>query len=78
MSKITALQICAKLGNKAVLPSARRLASSRESVPLRMSAIAAVGTLGNADDQVVLEEYAKSSDVRLRKSAQSALKRLRD
>lgn len=76
LTKITALQICAKLGESQVLPVARKIASSKQSVLLRMSAIAAVGTLGNESDRDMLEKYSKSSDVRLRKSAQSALTRL--
>lgn len=76
LAKITALQICAKLGEKQVLPTARSIAQSGGSVPLRMSAIAAVGTLGGESDREMLDKYAASSDVRLRKSAQSALQRL--
>ena len=76
LAKITALQICARLGEKKALPLAREIATSRKSVPLRMSAIAAVGTLGSESDREMLEKYAASTDVRLRKSAQSALKRL--
>lgn len=76
LAKTTALQICARLGDKRALPIARRIADSSASVPLRMSAIAAVGTLGDPSDKPLLEKYASSTDVRLRKSAQSALGRL--
>lgn len=75
-AKITALQICAKLGDVRVLSTAREIATSGQSVPLRMSAIAAVGTLGDESDREMLEKYSQSSDIRLRKSAQSALTRL--
>lgn len=77
LTKTTALQICARLGDKRALPVARKIAESGASVPLRMSAIAAVGTLGDASDKPMLEKYAASSDVRLRKSAQGALGRLK-
>ena len=76
LAKITSLQICAKLGDKKVLPTARHIASSGASVPLRMSAIAAVGTLGDESDRAMLEKYVTSTDTRLRTAAQSALKRL--
>jgi len=76
LAKITALQICAKFNEKKVLSTARKIAESGESVPLRMSAIAAIGTLGNSSDKPMLEKYAASSNVRLRKSAQGALARL--
>lgn len=76
LAKITSLQICAKLGEKKVLLTARQIAGSGASVPLRMSAIATVGTLGEESDRVMLEKYAVSTDTRLRTAAQSALKRL--
>jgi len=77
LTRITALQICARLGERRILPVARTLAQSARSVPLRMSAVAAVGTLGEPADRAVLEGYARSDDVRLRTAAVSALKRLR-
>lgn len=76
LAKITALQICANLGESKVLPIARQIAGSGASVPLRMSAIAAVGTLGDESDRILLEPYAASTDTRLRTAAQSAVKRL--
>ncbi len=76
-TKITAIQICANLGEKQIRETARKIAVSRESVPLRMSAIAAIGTIGVESDRPLLEKYAKSSDIRLRTAAQSALKRLK-
>jgi hypothetical protein len=41
--RTTAMQICVELGVSAALPSARRLAESGSSVPLRLSALAAIG-----------------------------------
>jgi len=75
-AKITALQVCAELGEMRALPAARELATSAKSVPLRMSAIAAVGTLGGDSDRGMLEELSRSSDTRLRTAAKSALGRL--
>jgi len=71
------LQICAKFNDKRALPIARKIAESAASTHLRMSAIAAVGTLGDSSDRPMLEKYASSSDARLRESAQSALNRLK-
>jgi hypothetical protein len=76
LTKITALQICAELGETGVLPTARAIADSKRSVPLRMSAIAVLGTLGNEEDRSLLEPYAQSTDTRLRTAARSALERL--
>ena len=77
LAKITALQICAKLNETRALPAARKIAASEAIAPLRMSAIAAIGTLGDLSDKSMLEKYASSPDVRLRKSAQGALKKLK-
>lgn len=76
LAKITALQVCARLKDRGALPMARSVAGSTVSVPLRMSAIAAIGALGDATDRAMLEQYSKSTDMRLRKSAQAALARL--
>lgn len=76
LAKITALQVCARLKDRGVLPAARSIAGSTANVPLRMSAIAALGALGDATDRAMVEQYAKSTDIRLRKSAQAALARL--
>ncbi len=77
LAKITALQICASLNAQQVLPIARNIAQAADSIPLRMSAIAAVGTLGNESDRDMLEKFAAGRDVRLSRPAQSALGRLR-
>ena len=74
-AKITALQICAKLGEKAVLPDARKLAASG-AVPIRMSAMACLGTLGDKSDLELLKASGGSADVRLRTASQAAIKKL--
>ncbi len=75
-ARITALQICATLDEKRALPLARGMAESARSAMVKMSAIAAIGTLGDESDRALLGTYVASSDVRLRKSARSALKRM--
>jgi len=76
MAKITALQVCATLGETQALPVARDLATGSGNALLRMSALAAIGALGDARDRPLLEKYAASSDVRLRKAARAALDKL--
>jgi len=76
VTKTTALQICAGQGDRRVLPVAREIAESSGNTPLRMSALAAIGTLGDKSDRALLERFASSSDVRLRTAARSALGRL--
>jgi hypothetical protein len=75
-AKITALQICAKLGEMAVLPYARKLAASGE-VPVRMSAMACLGMLGDKSDLELLKKSEISTDIRLRTVAQAAISRLK-
>ena len=74
-SRITALQIGAKLDDRRMLIPARAIAASSGSVPLRVSAIATLGALGEASDLPLLEKYAVSSDIRLHHAASTALSR---
>lgn len=74
-AKITAFQICAKLGEQAVLPDARQQMSNG-SVLIRVSALACVGFLGDQSDLAALRTLESNSDIRLRTAAQAAIKRL--
>jgi hypothetical protein len=74
---ITAFQICAKLGEQAVLPDARQQMSNG-SVLIRVSAMACVGFLGDQSDLAALRALESNSDIRLRTAAQAAIKRLID
>ena len=77
INKITALQVCAQLNFMEALPQARNLvADTQNSVSLRISAIAAVGLLGDSADKTMLEPLSKSSDTRLATAASAALKRI--
>ncbi len=75
-ARITALQISAKLEDRRILPLARSIAEGGHAVPLRASAIAAIGSLGDSTDRPLLEKYSQSTDIRLRTAAASALNRL--
>ena len=78
-ARVTAVQIGAKLSNPQILPVARKLAGDRsEPVPLRVSAIAAIGMMGDSSDRALLDELASSSDSRLQTAARSAVGRARD
>ena len=76
-SKITAFQICAKLGEQSVLPDARQQMSNG-SVLIRVSALACVGILGDQSDLAALRALESNADIRLRTAAQAAIKRLID
>lgn len=74
-AKATALQVAALMGEQGGLPLAREWARSGP-VNLRMSALAALGTLGGPDDRALLAECAAESDTRVRTAAAAALRRL--
>lgn len=74
---ITALQICAKLGEIKALPVARQWAVS-DSAMVRVSAIACIGSLGEGQDLVLLEKYASGTDVRMKMAARAAIRKLKD
>lgn len=77
-ARMTAFQVCARLGEATVLPHARAAAQgeSTTSVNVRMSAIASLGPLGDASDRALLADLGRSSEPRLRKAAVSAMRRL--
>jgi HEAT repeat protein len=75
-ARVTALQVCAQLGMKEVLPAAVDLAQSAASVPLRMSALAAVGALGGPDQVPLLFGLLTADDPRIQTAARAALRRL--
>ena len=75
--RATALQVAANLGHHELLPTARGLAQDEKvPAPLRMSAIAAIGTLGDESDRAMLDTLLKGNDMRLHVAIKSALKRL--
>ncbi len=73
----TALQICARLQVKEAYPTALQIAqSSSMADSVRISAIAALGDLGDAQSKVLLQGWVQGNDFRLRVPAAAALKRL--
>ncbi len=74
-AKITALQICACLGEVGVLPDARKLVADGP-IPVRTSAIACLGVLGDQSDLVLLQMAAVSTDIRLKTAARAAIKKI--
>lgn len=74
--RLTALQVCAELGDIRVLPLAREINRSQSSIHLRMSAIAVLGRLGEVHDHELIKQYVLSSDTRLRTAAKAALELL--
>lgn len=77
--KITSFQVCAVLRNRKALKLARELTERKKSyIPLKVSAIAALGILGDRSDIPVLKKCEKSSDTRLRTASKSAIRKIDD
>jgi len=75
-TRVTAIQLCGRMGLKEILPTARIEAQSGETVQLRMSAIATLGDLGDKNDAALVEALALENDARIQTAAKSSLKRL--
>ena len=76
--RMTALQVCAQQGYDEALPTARAIAADPKSqVPLRLSAIAAIGQLGNADDEALLDTLQNQHNPLLLKATAPALKKIK-
>jgi len=73
---ITALQVSAEMGDQRILAAARTFAATG-SLRTRISAIAAIGQLGEHSDRALLEMYIKQGNATVRGAAKAALKRLR-
>ncbi len=76
VSKVSLLQAGAELGDIRFLPAARDLAKNARDIPLRMSAIAAVGFLGDATDLDFLASLTQINDIRIQKPALAAIERI--
>lgn len=78
-ARVTALQVAADLGADDALDIAVAVLDSKkkESAMLRVSALAALGTLGGEESIPVLQPFCRNPDIRLRSAANAAVKRIR-
>jgi hypothetical protein len=74
--RATALQVCVLLNERRALHPARNLARTQSPTILRISAIGALGLLGEPDDLAVLQPLTRDEDMRFRQAAVAAVKRL--
>jgi len=73
LSRITALQVCARLQIKEALPLAWQAAQKSEPVTVRISAINALGSLADGKARPFLNDLLAGNELRLRAPAQTAL-----
>ncbi|MGA3284474.1 MAG: HEAT repeat domain-containing protein [Verrucomicrobiota bacterium] len=76
LARSTALQICAERKLEQALPVVLELARGADSIPLQISAIAALGNLGGPDQVPFLEQLATGENERLQGPARTALKQI--
>jgi hypothetical protein len=69
--------VCAGLGVAESLSVATILATAGRSIPVRISAIGAVGTLGTDAELGLINRIAAGDDDRVKPAAQLAAKRIR-
>lgn len=76
-NKISSLQVCAEMNNADALPIARQIVNnSRQNKILQISAIAAIGMLGDKSDLPLLYKLQQSPDIRQKGPAQAAIKKI--
>ncbi len=75
--KTASIQICAKFRNREAIPVAREIVKSSSDVPLKLSAVAALGTFGDPADRELINSLASSGDIRMRTAAKAALKKIK-
>jgi hypothetical protein len=76
LARITAVQVCGRMGVERALPIIQQLAQTAPSIPLRISATAALGDIGGTEAVQLLQQLAQSPEPRQALAAQSALLRL--
>ncbi len=76
LARITALQVCAQRRLHDVLPTVTNMAQHAVSLPLRISAIAALGYLGEERERMLLEMLSAEGNDFLQPAIKSALNRL--
>jgi len=79
IDRVTALQVAATFEASGVLDYAASLLTQMpsETPPmLKVSAIAAIGTIGDESQLTILQQFRLSPDVRLKKAARRAIERI--
>lgn len=76
LTRSAAMQVSTRLGAKEVLPVLLKTAAQGETLPLRISAIGALGTLGSPEATSFLNSIASGTEERLKIPARLALRNI--
>jgi len=76
LTQITAYQVCAQLAVTNALPLLLAAAQNGPTIPVKMSAIGALGRLGGAEQILFLNRVLAGSQERLKPAAQHALEQI--
>jgi HEAT repeat protein len=76
LTRITAFQVCASLDVKDALSLVLGAAQQGETESVKLSAVGALGLLGNKDQIPFLNNILQGKDERLKAAAQQALHRI--
>jgi HEAT repeat protein len=76
LSRITAVQVCGRLGMNQTSPLLLQLVQQAGSVPLQIASIAALGDVGDEAARNYLRQLTGQADLRLRPALETALKKL--
>ena len=76
LTRITAIQVCSERGLKEALPKIQELAQTAENVALRISAIAALGRLGESEQVSFLEQLEAGERENINPAIQTAFNSL--
>lgn len=76
--RVLALVACANMGRNDILPVARMIAQTGETVNVRRQAIVVIRKLGSLEDVGLLESLAEDSDRGVARDAKSAISIVRD
>lgn len=77
-TRLTAIQVCAERGIKAVLPAIESIPQTPGSLPMRLSAIAALGRLGGQQNTAPLRQLEAGQEETLRPALRAALRHLKE
>jgi hypothetical protein len=76
LSRVTAVQVCGRMGMSEAAPVALELAQNAGSIPLQIAAIAALGDMGDQQARAYLQQINADSEPRLKPAIETALKKM--